>query len=91
METPGFAQPDAESDCLYNANNSDVHANSGIPNRAWSIATFGGTDSTTGFGVDPANSLGMNISEQLYLNLITNPPSGLWLLAATSKTSLTLL
>jgi hypothetical protein len=72
---PIYQQPDAMTDCLYKFNNSDTHINSGIPNRAWSIATLGGIDSTTGSGVDPANSLGMNVSEQLYLSLIQNPPS----------------
>ncbi len=68
------ASPDSLTDCLYNSNNPNGHVNAGIPNRAWSIATFGGIDSTTGYGVDPSGALGMDVSEQLYQMLISMPP-----------------
>jgi Zn-dependent metalloprotease len=69
------AGPDSFADCLYDPNNKDVHVNAGIPNRAWSLATFGGIDSTTGVGVDVSIELGMSQSEQFYLMLVTDPPT----------------
>src|SRR5260370_16072459 len=67
--------PDSMTDCLYDPHNSDEHVNASIPNRAWSLATFGGIDSTTGKGVDPSIALGMSLSEQFYLMLIQNHPT----------------
>jgi Zn-dependent metalloprotease len=66
--------PDSMKDCLYDSSN-DEHVNGAVPSRAWSLATFGGIDSTSGVGVNPSGKLDMALSEELYLMLIQNPPS----------------
>jgi Zn-dependent metalloprotease len=72
-------QPDSLTDSRY-VNPDDkwdlggVHTNDGIPNRAWSLMTFGGQVETTGRKVAPSLALGWFASEQLYQKLLATKP-----------------
>jgi Zn-dependent metalloprotease len=65
-------EPDNLQDPLYDAT-TDVHAWAGVPNNAWYIATYGGTNSYSGFGVDNTSALMPQESEQLYSQIFQNP------------------
>ena len=70
------AQPDNLKDPLYHnsdsLNDGGDHCKDGIPNNAWYLSTFGGTNDTS-LGVVPASiSLGWTNSEQLYLYFVNN-------------------
>jgi Zn-dependent metalloprotease len=77
MVDPHFSatgpQPDSVEDPLYAT--GDTHKDDGIPNKAWSLATFGGQDETTPEKkVDASLALGWKDSETLYLDLIALRP-----------------
>jgi len=66
-------QPDyfGDEDPYYYADTIYAHLNSGIPSKAWSLATFGGRDVTKpDRGVHPSRALGWAKSEQMYLNMV---------------------
>jgi Zn-dependent metalloprotease len=77
------AQPDSVADPRFSvptpatrANDyGRVHKNDGIPNKAWSLMTFGGKDETTpSREVSPSLALGWEQSETVYVDLIALRP-----------------
>jgi len=72
--SPTTGQPDNMRDALYSSSSNGsvlVHANSGVPNKAWSLMTLGGEDHTAPFiKVAPSIALGWRDVETLYVSLI---------------------
>jgi len=67
-------QPDNVNDAPL-ASSTNVHLLDGIPNKAWSLATFGGQDHTApNLVVSPSLGLGWEKSEDVYVSFIQSRP-----------------
>jgi hypothetical protein len=61
--------------CPSGEDNGCVHVRDGVPNKAWSLMTFGGEDHTgSKLRVSPSLAMGWEASETLYINLIQTKP-----------------
>ncbi len=66
-------QADNMNDPLYPWDTGDLHAEDGVPNNAWYLSVFGGTNTTSQITVPSATSVGYTMAETLYNLAATDP------------------
>jgi Zn-dependent metalloprotease len=73
----GLSQPDNIASSLFTQDYGSFdeggkHCKDGVPNNAWYLATFGGTNDSSQRQVDPSVKIGWPNSEDLYVYFVTS-------------------